>query len=183
MSETAEMPEAPDQKPAELAAALLAQRRPEGDRRPPPGSPEFERYFHGIAEVHYVIRRVFRIVDEQARRAGLDPLEHKVLIQVLGAPQTPLRINDVAARLDIAPALASRLIKRLQAKGLLIRTPGEGDRRIIRVAATGAGRELLAAIDHEVRLQVDFLQRQLSDAERVAALQIFAFYLGAQPAA
>ena len=42
---------------------------------------DFQRYFHGIAKARYVIRKVIRIVDEQAKKAGLDPLEHQALIQ------------------------------------------------------------------------------------------------------
>jgi hypothetical protein len=40
---------------------------------------------------------------------------------------------------------------------------------------------LLAEIDEKVHLHVEYFQRQLSDQERVAALGIFAFYLGASP--
>jgi DNA-binding MarR family transcriptional regulator len=172
-----------DDTTAALTEALAALRGPAGDAQPPPDSAAFQRYFHGIAEAHYVIRKVFRIVDTQARAAGLDPLEHKVLIQSLGAPGAPLRINDVAARLDIAPALASRLITGLEVRGLLARARGESDRRTTRVTATHEGRELLARIDEKVRLHVAYFQTQLTDAERVAALQIFGFYLGAGPAA
>ena len=50
-------------------------------------------YFHGVAEARYVIRRIFRIVDEQAKSAGLEPLEHQALIQLFGAPE-PLRVID-----------------------------------------------------------------------------------------
>jgi DNA-binding MarR family transcriptional regulator len=172
-----------DEPAAALAEAVTALQHAGGAAQPAPGTEAFQRYFHGIAEAHYVIRKVFRIVDTEARSAGLDPLEHKVLVQALGAPGTPLRINDVAARLDIAPALASRLIKRLELRGLLARTRGESDRRTTRVTVTAPGRELLADVDRRVRLHVDYFQAQLSDAERMAAMQIFGFYLGAGPTA
>lgn len=143
----------------------------------------FKDYVHGIAEARYVIRRVFRIVDEQARKAGLEPLEHQALIQVFGA-RGPLRVIDVADRLDIAPAFASRLVKTLTEKGLVTRSraQAESDRRITVVAPTDEARDLLAAIDESVELHVGHFQRQLSDSQRAAALGIFAFYLGASPA-
>ena len=167
---------------AVLAEALDALREPDrGHTQPAADSPEFQRYFHAISEAHHIIRKVFRLVDEQAKRAGLDPLEHKLLIQVFGAGEQGLRVNAAAARLDIASALASRLVKRLQDKGLVVRSSGGSDRRAIRVAATDAGREVLARVDRDVRRQVGHFQEQLTDAERAAALQIFAFYLGARP--
>ena len=140
-----------------------------------------ERYFHGIAEARYVIRRVFRIVDEQAKGADLEPLEHQALIQILGATR-PFRVIDLADRLDIAPAFASRLAKRLEDRGLVQRSAALDDRRSKHLAATERARELLAQIDEQVHVHVDYFQRQLNHEERVAALGIFAFYLGAAPA-
>lgn len=84
----------------------------------------------------------------------------------------------MAARLDIAPALASRLIKGLESKGLVARSPSEVDRRVTRLAATEAGREVLAGIDRNMQIHVDYFQRQLTDEERMGALRIFSFYLG-----
>lgn len=139
-----------------------------------------EGYFHGVAEARYVVRKVFRIVDEQAKAADLEPLEHQALIQVLGAPK-PFRVIDLADRLDIAPAFASRLAKRLEDRGLVERSAAKDDRRSKHLAATQRARELLAHIDEEVHLHVDYFQRQLTHDERVAALGIFAFYLGAEP--
>jgi DNA-binding MarR family transcriptional regulator len=139
-----------------------------------------ERYFHGIAEARYVVRKVFRIVDEQAKAADLEPLEHQALLQIFGA-LAPMRVIDLAERLDIAPAFASRLAKRLEDRGLVVRSPAPEDRRSKYLAATPRARELLAEIDKSVHLHVEYFQRQLRDDERVAALGIFAFYLGAAP--
>lgn len=140
--------------------------------------PEFKGYFGGIAEAHRVIRKVFRLVDEQAKKAGLEPLEHKLLIQVFGAPGAPLSVYAAADRLDISSALASRLIKGLVERGLVDRVPGEHDRRVTNVTITPAGRQLLATIDADVRHQVELFQRELTDDERDGALRIFSFYLG-----
>lgn len=138
----------------------------------------FHDYFAGIAEAHHVIRKVFRLVDEQAKRSGLDPLEHKLLIQVFGAPDAPLPVRDVAERLDVSSALASRLLKGLVERGLVHRSPGDTDRRVTRVAITPAGRELLAAVDRDVRATIDRFQSGLTDEERAGALRIFSLYLG-----
>ena len=139
-----------------------------------------EQYFHGVAEARYVVRKVFRIVDEQAKAADLEPLEHQALIQILGAPK-PFRVIDLADRLDIAPAFASRLAKRLEDRGLVERSAALVDRRSKYLTPTPRAREVLAQIDENVHLHVDYFQRQLTHDERVAALGIFAFYIGAQP--
>jgi DNA-binding MarR family transcriptional regulator len=138
----------------------------------------FQEYFHGVAEARYVIRKVFRIVDEQAKRAGLEPLEHQALIQIFGSP-SPMRVIDLADRLDIPPAFASRLAKRLEEKTLVTRSRSKSDRRSTYVVATDEARDVLAAIDDQVGLHVNYFQSQLNESERAAALGIFAFYVGA----
>jgi DNA-binding MarR family transcriptional regulator len=144
-------------------------------------SRKFKQYFHGISEARHVIRKIFRIVDDQAKKVGIEPLEHQTLIQVFGSVDPP-RVIDLADRLDISPAFASRLIRSLEDKGLVTRSRSDLDRRTTHVEVTPDGRSLLASIDESVELHVGYFQRQLSDAERAATLGVIAFYLGA-PAA
>jgi DNA-binding MarR family transcriptional regulator len=144
----------------------------------PAESEDFRAYFHGIAEARYVIRKVLRIADEQAKRATLEPLEHQALIQIFGSPD-PQRVSDLAERLDIAPAFASRIVKGLENRGLVVRSPSPHDKRSTYVTATDQARELLASIDQNVSRHVAHFHQELTDAERAVALGIFAFYLGA----
>jgi DNA-binding MarR family transcriptional regulator len=141
-------------------------------------SEDFRAYFHGIAEARYVIRKVLRIADEQAKRASLEPLEHQALIQIFGSA-SPQRVSDLAERLDIAPAFASRIVKGLENRELVIRSPSPHDKRSTYVTATDRGREMLATIDQSVSRHVAHFHQDLTDAERAVALGIFAFYVGA----
>lgn len=144
----------------------------------PNGQANFHGYAHGISQARYVIRKVLRIVDEQAKKVDLDPLQHQALIQIYGTQESQMPVNKVAERLDIAPAFASRLIKELEAKGLIRREHHPDDRRVTCVAATEAGIQLLRDIDDAVHVHVSYFQSQLSDEGRMAALAIFAFYVG-----
>lgn len=141
---------------------------------------DVQQYFHGISRARYVIRRVFRIVDDLAKSSGLDPLEHQALIQVFGASE-PLRVNDLAERLDIPPALASRLVKSMFEKDLVSRASSELDRRTTLVSATAEGQRVLVDIDSRLQARIGVLQGDLTDLDRAAALGIFAFYLGVAP--
>lgn len=146
----------------------------EEDRRR--GDPQ--RYFQGVAQARYVTRRITRIVDEQARREELEPLQHQALIQVFGAPGGLIQVNDLAERLDIAPAFSSRLVKELEEKGLVERLQSDEDRRVKLVRATEQAVAALRRIDEHVHMHVEYFQKQLSEEERVAALGIYAFYVG-----
>jgi DNA-binding MarR family transcriptional regulator len=145
-------------------------------------SREFQAYVKNIADARYVTRRVLRIVDEQAKQHGLEPLLHQALLQVYGAGDAHgITVSALAARLDIAAAFASRMVRRLDEMGLVTREASETDRRAINVVATKAGAEKLAEIDDDVHHHVAYLQHQLHDDERLSALSIFAFYVGLDP--
>lgn len=156
----------------------MSESRPAKGASTVPGTAKVRRDFEAIAEARYVTRRIARIVDEQAKREGLEPLAHQALLQVYGARDGAIQVNDLAERLDIVPAFASRLVRELEEKGLVERERSDRDRRVTLVRATGRAGDILASVDEQVHLHVGFFQRQLSDSERLAALRIFAFYVG-----
>jgi DNA-binding MarR family transcriptional regulator len=144
------------------------------------GAEDKHAYFVGVAEARYVLRKVFRIVEEQAKKFGLDPLAHQALIQIYGSPTTELQINQVASRLDITPAFASSLIRLLVESDLVVRRGDERDQRVIYVSITEKGRKVMDAIDENVKFHVDYFVGQLTQEERESARSILMFYVGAK---
>lgn len=138
---------------------------------------DFANHVKAIAHARFVLRRILRLLDEQAIAGGLQPLQHQALLQIFGA-ERPLPVSKLADRLDIPPALASRLVRQLEEKGLVHRAKVPDDRRVIAVHASTAGVDLLRRIDAAVHRHVDHFQRQLSDEGKFGALATFAFYLG-----
>ena len=143
--------------------------RGRSDRRP---------YFHGVAAARYVLRKVFRLVEDEAKRAGVDPLAHQALIQIYGSEKGALRVKEVAERLDITPAFSSSLVKLLVKKGHVTRERDKDDSRVAWVKVTPKGRALLHHIDEQVQAHVDYFTRGLPPAETEAALSILMFYAG-----
>lgn len=139
------------------------------DRRP---------YFQGVAAARYLLRKVFRLVEEQARSAGLDPLAHQALIQIYGSDDGALKVREVAERLDITPAFASTLIQSLEKRGLVLRRRDAEDQRVIWITITGKGRAVLYRIDEQVQAEVDRFTGTLSDSRTEAATSILMFYAG-----
>src|SRR5882672_4168797 len=128
-------------------------------------APDRHLYFYGVAE-------------EEAKRAGIDPLAHQALIQIYGSETGALKVKDVAARLDITPAFASSLVKSLGAKGFIVRTRDKADSRVTWVKLTKEARALLHRIDEQVQIHVDYFTRNLSAQQTEAALSILLFYAG-----
>lgn len=135
-------------------------------------------YFYGVAEARYVLRKVFRLVEEEAKRAGIDPLAHQALIQICGSQTGALKVKDVAERLDITPAFASSLVKTLVAKDFVVTAPDKHDGRVSWIKITRQGRALLHRIDERVQVHVDYFTRALSAQQTEAALSILMFYAG-----
>lgn len=140
---------------------------------------DFRVYMHSVAEARYLVRKVIRIVHEQAKLAGLDPLEHEALVQIFGGGATEaLSVNQVAGRLDVAAALTSRVIKELDAKQLVHRKQAAEDKRVTRVGTTEAGVAILKEIDRQVHIHIDYFQKQLEEDDRLSLMAIFAFWVG-----
>ncbi|WP_398476125.1 MarR family winged helix-turn-helix transcriptional regulator [Tardiphaga sp.] len=138
----------------------------------------FRAYMTEVAQARYVIRKVQMIIDGCARDAGLGPLEHQALIQIYGAKGGALPVGQLAERLNVAPALASRLVQQLDAAGLATRAPAEEDRRTMLVRATEAGERGLYDIVERAHAQVERFRFGASARERAAAHEIIAFYVG-----
>jgi DNA-binding MarR family transcriptional regulator len=88
-----------------------------------------------------MLRRISRDLDE----AGLPPLTwYDVLAALRDAPEGRLRQVDIAERVLLSHSGLSRLLDRIEAKGLVERVRCPEDRRAINLVLTDAGREMLA---------------------------------------
>lgn len=101
-----------------------------------------------------------RLRQEAAKTLDLSPTLSIALATLdRGGPLTP---SELAARERIARPTASRLITRLEQRGLVERAPDPADRRSCIVSVTGAGRTLLA----EARERKDaFLEDRLASLD------------------
>jgi DNA-binding MarR family transcriptional regulator len=136
-------------------------------------------YFRAVAEARYLLRKVFRLIEEEAKRAGVDPLAHQALIQIYGSEDGALRVKELAERLDIAPAFASSLVKQLAAEGYVSRARDKQDARVAWAKVTAKAKALLKRIDAQVQTHVDYFHAGRQPEQVEAALSILMFYAGA----
>jgi DNA-binding MarR family transcriptional regulator len=89
---------------------------------------------------------------------------------VVLASRGPRRIADLAEALDVAPSTAGRMGDRLVRKGLVRRHRARGDRRVVLVSLTPAGRQVVDQATRRRRaLIADILNRLPADAQRAVA--------------
>lgn len=139
---------------------------------------DFHQYAVRIAEARFAVRKVTRILDESARTHGLEPLQHQALLQIFGTNSGAVAVHELASRLDVVPAFASRLVKQLDMQGLIARESLASDKRVALLNVTNRGIELLQKIEVEVHHHMSYFQRGLSSEQHLATLSIFALFIG-----
>ena len=105
-----------------------------------------------------------RAIDQTAEAAELTLVQWRVL--VIASQTEGLRIGELAAHLGISIPSASRLVRRIEAQGLVTAMRADDDRRATNIALTKAGREIVDAV---VRRRRELIGLALSaDPERSA---------------
>ena len=126
-----------------------------------------------VADSRFLLRRAFRIIDDEARRSGLDPLDNQLLVQLRGAPDMTHSVSELAMRLDVPLNLVSRLSRELERRGYVDRLSSTRDRRVTLVRATQAGLDVASEIGARARERFSTLRDVLSEERRIAALEVW----------
>jgi DNA-binding MarR family transcriptional regulator len=87
---------------------------------------------------------------ELLKPADLSPTQYNVLRILRGAGDTGLACGQIAARMLTHDPDITRLLDRLEKRGVIERFRDKEDRRVVRAHITAAGRRLLARFDEPV---------------------------------
>lgn len=82
--------------------------------------------------------------------AELTPHQYNVLRILRGSHPTPLPSGEIANRMITRDPDITRLVDRLERRGLVARIRGRQDRRVVEVGITDKGQELLRGLDEPV---------------------------------
>jgi len=118
--------------------------------------------------------RVFQILHDH----GLTPPHGFALTMLAGGP---VRMRDLADDMRCDASYITAIVDRLEEAGLVVRRPGQADRRVKEVALTAAGEEAAAGVTKAMTAPPAVLQR-LSPADRRAMLEILSRILPEPPA-
>ena len=107
---------------------------------------------------------VIGVLDEGPADAEYSLPEARVLFEL--AHQDPLPVTDLRKRLDLDAGYASRLLARLEARGLIVRERSEEDARRQLVRPTAAGRDAFAVLNRRSTDQIGGLLRRFADEDQ-----------------
>jgi DNA-binding MarR family transcriptional regulator len=112
--------------------------------------------YQSLAEFRYQIRRFVHFSEEAARRAGIEPRQHQLLLAIKALPRTERpSIGMLAERMQIRHHSAVELANRLAGGGYVHRERDQRDRREVLLNLTPKGEKLLRelSLDHRAELQ------------------------------
>ena len=84
------------------------------------------------------------------RKAAISPAQYNVLRILRGAGREGLSCNAIGERMIARDPDVTRLLDRLEKRGLVVRAREERDRRVVTVRITAAGGALLTGLDAPV---------------------------------
>jgi DNA-binding MarR family transcriptional regulator len=102
-------------------------------------SPDTER---AADRLHSAAIHLLRLLREEDVASGVSAARLSALSVVVFAG--PLTLGELAAAEQVKPPTMTRLVRALEARGLVVRDADEKDGRIVRLRATAKGRTLMA---------------------------------------
>ncbi|HZR80840.1 MAG TPA: MarR family winged helix-turn-helix transcriptional regulator [Candidatus Binatia bacterium] len=121
--------------------------------------------YRALAGFRHELRRFLGFSEKVARRAGLEPRQHQLLLTVRGLPadRRPT-IGEIADRLHVRHHSAVELVDRMEARGLVRRHRDAADRRQVLVRLTRRGDRLLTRLSLSHRAELRAVAPALLDA-------------------
>ena len=113
-----------------------------------------ERHRVGVNLI-YTSNQMLGMQAVMLREHGLTVPQYNVLRILRGQYPSPIKVNDIIARMLDKMSNASRLVDKLVQKDMAVRCESTSDRRAVDVSISQVGLDVLAALDP---LQEEFMQ-------------------------
>ena len=110
-------------------------------------------------------RRLRRGSTAQLAPLGLTNAQARVL-RIVAAAGRPLRMADIAVRLEVVPRSVTTMVDGVEAEGLIVRGTDPDDRRSVLVSLTARGHALLESLERARRATAEEVFGGLTGDER-----------------
>src|SRR5271170_4440228 len=111
--------------------------------------------YEALAEFRHQIRRFLSFSERAARKAGIEPRQHQLMLALKGLPSgIRPRVAELAERLQLRHHSTVELANRLAAKGYIRRMRGGGDQREVLLSLTAKGERVLRGLSMHHRAEL-----------------------------
>lgn len=93
-----------------------------------------------------------RALQAHPETSGLSVTQYRLFVHVVTSDG--LRVGELARRIGARPQTTTRLVQRLESRGLVLTERGDADRRVVLVRATRHGLDLWSDIGERRRSQI-----------------------------
>lgn len=126
-----------------------------------------------IADLLTRTNRRLRRAAGDAAPPGVTPSRLRVL-RILSGAGSPLRVGELARRLDVVPRSATSVVDELEAAGYVRREPDPADRRATLVALTSFGADVLRDVRAGRNASLAQLLDRLTEPEQADLIRLLA---------
>ncbi|MGZ4440640.1 MAG: MarR family winged helix-turn-helix transcriptional regulator [Gaiellaceae bacterium] len=111
--------------------------------------------FIALAGLRSALRVFMRQTEMTARRSGLTPQRHLLLLMIKGAPDGSERstVTELSERLQLAQSTVTELVRRAEDAGLIEREQSESDGRVVYLRLTPEGERRLERVDEKLTVE------------------------------
>jgi DNA-binding MarR family transcriptional regulator len=115
-----------------------------------------------LAEFRYTLRLFMSFSKSAAKAVGITPQQHQALLAIKGFPgREKITISELSECLQIKHHSAVGLLNRLEAEGLITRSPDPNDGRKVFISLTRQGSSILTRLSNIHREELRRLTPQL----------------------
>ena len=109
--------------------------------------PASEEVIRDLAQFRYALRKFLRFSENAARRSGVTPQQHQLMLGVAGyTGHGSVTVSELAEFLQERPHSVAGLIERAAQHGLVRRAQDKTDRRVVNVSLTANGKMILSRL-------------------------------------
>ena len=121
--------------------------------------------FIALAGLRSALRVFMRQTEQMARRSGLTPQRHLLLLMIKGAPDGSERstVTELSERLQLAQSTVTELVGRAEDAGLIEREQSESDGRVVYLRLTQEGERRLERVDEKLTVERARLRETIAD--------------------
>ncbi|MCX8072155.1 MAG: MarR family transcriptional regulator [Candidatus Binatia bacterium] len=134
-------------------------------------STQISSELRNLARYREALRKLFRATELAARKIGLTPQQHLLLVGAAGLGGTEgVTISRLAEFLQLRHHTVVELVDRAEAQGYVIRKENPRNKREVFVVVTPAGLRKLRQLATEHRRELQFMRRRMDilDIEKVS---------------
>jgi DNA-binding MarR family transcriptional regulator len=115
--------------------------------------------YAALAKFRSSLRRFLHETSEAARKHGVTPQQHQVMLSIKGMEgRNWLSISELADSMQVRHHSMVALVDRCEKAGIVLRSRGTVDRRVARVSLTPKGEKLIEQLSSENKRELNRLR-------------------------